>query len=155
MASRPQDWIVAAACCEGPRQCVTFADMPPEHRRDMALVAFAAALSTAYFVTLGLLMQPLPSRNLAAQIPLTKPVTIHAVVEPNYSIPINAPSRRPAHSRAPRPLSAIQLASVSEPAGDTRSDAAAGHRERRSNFLGRFFHTVLRTNRPKTASGQP
>jgi hypothetical protein len=156
MASRPQDWIVAAACCEGPRQCVTFADLPPQHRRDMVLVAFAAALSTAYFVTLGILMQPIPSRSLAAQIVMPKPVVIHAaVVDPEPGLPIDMPSRHPARPRAPRPVSAIQLASVSVPSGDTRIGSAAAPREHRPNFLGRFFRSVLRTGRPKAATASP
>ena len=157
MASRPQDWIVAASCCEGPRPCVTFADMPLAHRRDMAGIAFAAALSTAYFVTLAILLQPIQSRSLAAQVPMPQPVVASAAVATASPVlPLDGPSRRLPRHRAARPLSAIQLASSTEaPSGDRASASAAVQQERRRGFFGRVLHGVLRTPRPKAAVDEP
>jgi hypothetical protein len=163
MANHPHDWIVAASCCEGPRPRVTFADMPPRHRRDLVVVGFAAALSSAYFVTLGILLQPIPSRSLAGTVLM--PHTTASLAELRDTAPVVPPgaSRRPlrmratqprpvaepASARGRRPLSAVQLASYRElPAdgGETRPDGQAGGK--RPNFLGRFFHGVLRAVQP-------
>jgi hypothetical protein len=162
MASHPQDWIVAASCCEGPRPCVTFADMPPRHRRDMFVVGFAAALSTAYFVTLGILLQPIPSRSLAgtvlmphteasfAQLRDAAPVVALSASPRLVRVRATQPrSRRLASTRDRRPLSAIQLASYRElPAGasDSRPDGTVGGK--RPNLLNRFFRGVIRTVQP-------
>ena len=156
MTNRPQDWIVAASCCEGPRPCVTFADMPLAHRRDMAGIAFAAALSTAYFVTLAILLQPIQSRSLAGQVPMPQPVVASAAVPvASPEIPLDGPSRRPRH-RAVRPLAAIQLASSTERLSvDRASASAAVPQERRRGFFGRFLRGVLRTPRPKAAVDEP
>lgn len=163
MASRPQDWIVAASCCEGPRPCVTFADMPVPHRRDMLVVGFAAAVSTAYFVTLGILLQPIPSRSLAGTVLMPHTEASFVQVRDRAPIVPLEPSRRLvrvratqsrssselASTRGRQPLSAIQLASYRElPAGggDTRADGQSG--QQRSNLLNRFFRGVIRTVQP-------
>ncbi len=163
MANHPHDWIVAASCCEGPRPRVTFADMPPRHRRDLVVVGFAAALSSAYFVTLGILLQPIPSRSLAGTVlmphtaaSLTQLRDVAPVVLPGASrrpLRVRATQPRPvtelASTRGRRPLSAVQLASYRELPGDggeTRPDGQTGGK--RPNLLGRFFHGVLRAVQP-------
>jgi hypothetical protein len=163
MASHTQDWIVAASCCEGPRSRVTFADMPSQHRREMLVVGFAAALSSAYFVTLGMLLQPIPSRSLVATVLMPHTAASFAQVRDAAPVvPLSASRRslrvralqpRPAtelpSTRALRPLGAVQLASYRElPAAgsETRPDGPAGGK--RPNLLNRFFHGVIRTVQP-------
>jgi len=147
MASSPQDWIVAASCCEGPRPGVTFAEMPREHRREMLAGAFAAALSTAYFVTLGiLLVRPIPSRSLAAPVPMPNPAPADVVsVEPNPIIALATPRRE----RLPRPLAAVRLTSVDAlPVVDVHPASIAPEAERRPGLLGRIVHGVRRVVQP-------
>lgn len=147
MASRSGDWIVAASCCEGPRLCVTFADMPREHRRQMLALVFAAALSTAYFVTLGVLMQPIPSRSLAAHVALPHgTISNAALLKASPAVLLDAPPRRATRQRTVRPLAAVQLASASEPVADggRTTTRVAPERERRRNLLSRFFGGMLR-----------
>jgi hypothetical protein len=163
MASHTQDWIVAASCCEGPRPRVTFADMPPRHRRDIFVVGFTAAVSSAYFVTLGILLQPIPSRSLAGTVLMPQTAAVFAQVRdaapvvPLSTSPrlvrVRATRSRPAtevaSTRVRRPLSSVQLASYRQlPAGgsETRPDSPAGGK--RPNLLNRFFRGVIRTVQP-------
>jgi hypothetical protein len=152
MASRALDWIGAASCCEGPRPTVTFADMPHEHRRDIVVVAFAAALSSTYFLTLGILLQPIPSRSLAAHV-----VAPPAAVSPDVvisdaapaapqAVPVVAPPRRTHH--AVRPLASVQLASLNETVEPVRAVSAAPQEERHRNVVSRFFRGVFRGGAP-------
>jgi len=144
MAGRPQDWIVAASCCEGTRPCVTFADMPREHQRDMFLVLFAAVLSSAYFITLGLLLQPIPSRSLAAPVLLPNAVVSSGAVVAAAIVRSPDPSPRSRHA-AQRPLPAIQLASIIElPGGQSRPRAGGAGQQRRRSLAGRWLRGVLR-----------
>jgi hypothetical protein len=155
LANRPQDWIDAAACCEGPRPCVAFADMPEKHQRDMLFVAFSSALSITFFVTLGILLQPIPSRNLVASVPMPPPLLVSYVtpIDPAPVVRLDAPLRRLPRPRSLRPLSSVQLASVSgSPASDSRTNASAAGQKPRSNFLGRLVRGVLHTTHLKTAA---
>jgi hypothetical protein len=119
-------------------------------------------LSTAYFVTLGILLQPIPSRSLAgtvlmphteasfAQLRDAAPVVALSASPRLVRVRATQPrSRRLASTRDRRPLSAIQLASYRElPAGasDSRPDGTVGGK--RPNLLNRFFRGVIRTVQP-------
>src|SRR5215472_13525865 len=109
MANRPQDWIDGASCCEGP-PCAAFTDMPPKHQREMLVAAFASALSATFVVTLGTLLQPIPSRSLVASVPMPPPLVI-SYAAPPVAAPVmrlDAPLRRPLRQRASRSLSSVQ-----------------------------------------------
>ncbi len=146
MASRPQDWIVAASCCEGPRPRVTFSDMPRRYQRDVLSIAFAAAISSAYFLTLGMLTQPLASRSLPPRMLTPASVVARGPLFAGDSTPPIAPPRtivpraRISRSRVPHPLASAQLAVMIE-ARDRDSRPVSV--ERRPNFLGRIFRGVL------------
>lgn len=139
---------------------MTFADMPSRHRWDMLGVGFAAALSSAYFVTLGILLQPIPSRSLSGSVPMPHTAASFAQVRDGApAVPLSAsarllrvpamqprPARELASTRGRRPVSAVQLASHRElPAGgnDLGPDGPASGK--RPNLLSRFFRGVFRT----------
>ena len=139
MEHGPDDWMTAAACAEGPRPTVTFADLPPQHQGELVRLAIVAALSAAYFVTL-VVAAPLASRSLAARSELPRalparspalaPQLLRAAVE-------TASERRP----ATRPRPAVALASFREPVGDPPATSSSPRR----NPFSRFFRGVLRT----------
>ncbi len=122
----------------------------------MLVLAFAAALSITYFVTLGILFQPIPSRTLTGLHLVPNPVAASSLASNHVSrlhakpvLHLEAPPRRPLRAGVPRPLPAIQVVSVREaPASDNPTPSAAAGRERRPNFLGRLFRGMLRTVQP-------
>ena len=72
MSARAVDWLNAAACFSGPQPPATFADLPKQHQDDMLRLGFVAVMAVAYFVTLAIMTQPIPSRSLVA--PSTLPI---------------------------------------------------------------------------------
>ena len=143
MAHGAHDWLAAAACAEGPRLEVTFADLPRQHRGELVRFVAVAAASVTYFVTLAMLGAPLPSRSLAAgaalphagpsRAPVLEARLAQAAVEP-------APLRP--RSSAARP--AVRLAALREPVGGPPSLKSSPRR----NPFSRFFRGVLRTVTP-------
>jgi len=150
MASRTQDWIVAASCCEGPPLAATFADMPRKHKNELYRFAFVAALSTTFFVTLTILARPIPSRSLAAHVELPNPAPRADVLRAALVTSIDSPSPRPLrthslHSRPAGARAAFQLASLREaPADDLRAGYLSAPPPERRNIFSRFFRTVFR-----------
>ena len=129
--------------------------MPREHRRQMLGSVFAAALSTTYFVTLGILLQPIPSRNLAAHVPMpTGTVSNVEFSSPDPVIPTDMLPLLKLRGHAVRPMGGVQRASLSElSARDSRNVSAAVQPEQRRSFLSRFFHGVIRTVQLKNDKG--
>jgi hypothetical protein len=115
----------------------------------MARMVFVAVLSSAFFVTLGVLAQPLPSRSLARPIPAPEAVAAYAALVPaTAAIPLDTPVHRLLRPQAARPSAPIQLASTTvAPAADTQTVSSAPARERRPNFLGRLVHGMLHPTR--------
>lgn len=159
MASPARDWIGAASCCEGPRPAATFADLPRAHQREMLRFATAAVLSTAFFLTVGILTRVLPSRSLAARVGVLDASVAHPVMmdmrqastfEARPMRPMREHlARRPAGPVADEPLTdqpaayepvtyqpvAYQIPPTTEPPPP----------ERRKNIFSRIFHGVFRT----------
>jgi hypothetical protein len=143
MASRA-DWMDAASCYEGPRPSAGFADLPREHRREMIVGALAAVLSTLFFLELGILLQPIPSRSLVAHVFLPNVTTPHRGL-------IDAPSDRSMEqmSRASMrnvvsQVPAVQRASVHAvwPHG-TRTSGIRARQGVPRNLLSRFVHGLI------------
>jgi hypothetical protein len=141
MEAGAQDWMTAAACAEGPRPRVTFADLPPQHQEELVRLALVAAAATAYFVTLVLLSNPLPSRSLAARAALpdptgTRPIVLEARLE-RATVDVV-----PARPRTSRPRPAVGLADLREPVVSTPATSSAPRRNPFSRFLRGVLHAV-------------
>lgn len=146
MASDARDWIGVASCCQGPRPAATFADLPRKHQWEMLRFALAATLSIAYFVGAGILVRPLPSRSLAAQVFLPE-ASVARVASPEMGSvsSINAPSPRPLVERAVRPSAALPLALPREPLVDVSQAVQVTPRpERRRNIVSRLLRSAFR-----------
>lgn len=142
MAGRARDWIGAASCCEGPKPATWFGDLPRAHQREMLRFAAAAVLTTAFFVTLGVLTGSLPSRSLAARaVPPDAEVPHVALLELGPVTPRGRSSPRSPLVRAARSRVKNQVASLEEPPVDygTQAAPAAPGPERRRNIFSRFL----------------
>ena len=144
MSTEARDWMTAVACAEGPRPTVTFTDLPRQHRGEMLRFALVAAVSTAFFVTVGVLAQPLSSRSLAAAAALPdSSLSRAALLETRVAAepPLFTPERlrRP----APRPGTGVRTVTVEEPRPSQTLQSR--DRSRRRNVFSRFFHGMLRT----------
>jgi hypothetical protein len=145
MGNQPRDWMVAAACAEGPAPSVTFSDLPRERQGELARVAMVAAVSTAYFVTVGILAAPLPSRSLVGNGALPDPGGVRPIVLEARLAPTPAPVAPVRSSRVVRSRpDAVTLATLRESAGDARPAPTPPRR----NPLTRFFRGVFRTLQP-------
>ena len=135
MVNRADGWMVAAPCSEGPRPEATFATLPPAYRQELLRFALVAAASSAFFVTLALLLRPLPSRNLAAHAVLpVSPSPRAAAFNARMSVTTDAALRPSLRRRAPHtryePATVEVIASAAPPT-------------RRSNVLTRMFRGIL------------
>jgi len=144
MASRA-DWMDAASCYEGPRPAAGFADLPREHRREVLTGALAAVLSTLFFVELGILLQPIPSRRLEAHVLLPtvttpRPLLIDARVDRSME-QTSRSSMRTVVSSGPAAHRASVVAVSAR--GDRTFGMRAGPGVPR-NFLSRFVHGLIR-----------
>lgn len=150
MASRDRDWIDAASCREGPRPPAAFADLPRRHQHEMLRFAFAAVLSSAFFISLGVLGRPLPSRSLAAPVVLADAA---ALARPAWLGASQSAPGRPRPRLGPavrRPQ--VELTSLREAAPDGARTVPDAPKARR-NVFSRFFSGVLRT--VSTAAPKP
>jgi len=143
--------------------------MPPEHRREVLASVFAAVMSTVYFVTLGILLQPIPSRSLAAVMlmpnaALTPTTALIANAElSTRPLPdarpvaaVHAYARRAGRAHPMRPVATVQLAAVGEaPTVGSRTVALGSTRERPRNLVSRFFHGVLHAVQPGPKADLP
>jgi hypothetical protein len=135
-----RDWMAAAACTEGPRPEVTFADLPQQHQSEVVRLALVAAATVAYFVTAVTLAPPLSSRSLAAPAPLPVPAR---------SRPVAPEGRTIDSSPAPRPLRKPTVQSrdgaQAVDSRDAPPDASAARlTASRRNIFSRFFRGLLR-----------
>jgi hypothetical protein len=151
MASDARDWIGAAPRCEGSWPAATFTDLPRKSQWELMRLAFAATLSTAYFVAAAVLARPLPSRSLAAHIILPEATVVPAAL-PDVSLDASvsleasvvAPSQLPMLERAMRQGPTMKLASLHKPLADDSPMVPAPPRsERRRNIFSRFFRGVF------------
>jgi hypothetical protein len=146
MADRVGDWLVAAACREGPQPRATFADLPQQHKREFVRFAIVAAASTASFIALWALSQPIRGRNLRSDATLPHGAAARSpLLEARLAAPIEVPSPAPLRPRATRPRATVQLASLREPVV-----GGAAPQERRRNVFSRFFRGVWRTIQPSS-----
>jgi hypothetical protein len=156
MGDGSRDWLSAAACTEGPRPAVTFADLPPQHQEEMVRLALVAAAAAACFV-LAVWSAPLASRSLAARtvMPQADPPQSAALAARAAALaaqaaaldaprPVTSLDTLPARPRVSRPRPAVTLAALREPIGGRPATMPA---PRRSPFS-RFFRGVLRTVSP-------
>lgn len=138
--------MAAASCCEGPRPAATFADLPRAHRDELLNFALVAAVSSAFFVTMAILMRPLPSRSLAARVdlPESSPSRAVALDTSRDGTPPEPTAVAAPRSRAARPR--YQLTAFQSPAA---SGAPATRRPRRGSVFSRFLRGIL--GRPSPA----
>jgi hypothetical protein len=150
MSDRARDWLVAAACCEGPRPAATFADLPRQHQRQIVRIAAATAAAAAYFIVLAIHVRPVPSRSLltAAALPNTPPVPRPALLDARPIAAIDPPSSQPGAARAARASGLYELAAVGKPSADDRATGTTARQERRGNVFSRFFRGVRRSLQP-------
>src|SRR3954465_15704282 len=88
MTDRQQGWLTAASCHEGPAPTARFADLPHEHQNEIVRVGLLAAASTAFFIGVGMILTPLPSRNLASHAVLPHAMPVRpAVLEARLTVP--------------------------------------------------------------------
>jgi hypothetical protein len=146
MASPAHHRIGAESSRECPTPAPTFGDLPRAHQREILRFAAAAALTTAFFLTLGLLTRWLPSRSLAARAVLPDAEASHVALLDPLPIPPHArPSPRSPLERAARSRAKSQLASLREPPGDdTQTAPATTEPGRRRNIFRRLFLGVFR-----------
>jgi hypothetical protein len=149
MPSHARDWIDAATPCEGSWPAATFTDLPRKTQWELMRLAFAATLSTAYFVGAGLLARPLPSRSLA-QITLPEATVMPAALpDMNVDASIVAPSPLPLYERAARQGATVKLASLNKTIADDNPAVPAPPRsERHRNLFSRFFRGVFHGTSP-------
>src|SRR5262249_22428267 len=132
MPERAGDWLMAAACCEGPQPAGTFSDLPRKHQGEMVRFAGVAAASSAYFITLWILAQPIASRSLLTPTTLpSAPAARSALLDARLTVPVEAPSPRPQRARATLASATIELAALREPVGDAVRRAAVPAAPRR------------------------
>jgi hypothetical protein len=111
-------------------------------------LAFAATLSTAYFVGAGLLARPLPSRSLAQVILPEATVMPAALPDMNLDASVVAPSLLP-FERAARQRPTVKFASLNQPiAEDSPAVPAPPRSERHRNLFSRFFRGVFHGTSP-------
>lgn len=143
MANDAKDWMVAAACVEGPRPKVTFGDLPRQHQEDILRLAVVAVASTAYFITLVVLSAPLASRSLVAHATLPHPgVARSPVLEARVARvePVSTPRR------VLRPRPDATLAVLREPASVSLAARSTPRRNPFSRFFRGILHTVVTPN---------
>jgi hypothetical protein len=143
MEDRAHDWMVAAACSQGPRPEPVFATLPRAYRADMLRLALVAAASSAFFVTLAILLRPLPSRSLAAHAMLPDPSASRAAAldaRMVFATDVPAPPRlrrqRTAHAR-------YELAAIPAVEDADAPGSLSARPPRRGNVLTRFFRGIL------------
>jgi hypothetical protein len=143
MTDQARDWMVAASCCEGPRPAVTFSDLPRAHRDELLRFALVAAASSAFFITVALVMRPLPSRSLttAAALPHHVPPRGMLLEARDSAAPIPAPQRLRAR--------VVRARVVEEVADESTSPALSQLSGRRGNVFTRLLRGVFR--RPAAA----
>jgi hypothetical protein len=156
MGDDSRDWLSAAACTEGPRPAVTFADLPPQHQEEMVRLVLVAAAAAACFV-LVIWSAPLASRSLAGDtaMPNADPPPSAALAARAAALsaqaaaletprPLAVNDTAPAPPRVSRPRPAVTLAALREPTGGRPASTSAPRR----NPFSRFFRGVLRTVSP-------
>ena len=152
MADREQDWLVAAACRQEPQRRATFADLPRQHQRELVRFAIVAAASTASFIVLWALSQPIRGRNLRSDATLPAAASGRSpLLDARLATPIEARATTPLRPRASRPRAGIQLAAYREL--DTDANQRVGGSappERRGNVFSRFFRGVWRSLTPSS-----
>jgi hypothetical protein len=148
MGERTGDWLTAAACSAGPRPAATFADLPRQHQDEVVRLGFTAAAAVAYFVTLGILARPIPSRSLQAH------TVLPAAAAPRFELPVwqrvdAVGAARPLPSPGVRPRAASELATAQTPAATAERRAVdAPPPQPRRNMFSRFFRGVWRSVTP-------
>jgi hypothetical protein len=136
MADTRQDWLVAAACCESPRPAVTLADLPRVHRDELIRFALVAAAASVFFITVTILLRPLPSRSLASAGALPHQIPPAGVFPVRLQNPSGARPPQTSRRRAESLPAASETVSVEE-----RPTAAP---PRRRGGVSRFFRGVFR-----------
>jgi hypothetical protein len=141
--------MVAASCQQGPTPAATFGDLPRAYRDDLLRFALVAAASSAFFITLAIVMRPLPSRSMAGEVSLPEPLPprsnrMDARLQSNPPGPQVVRALRP---RAARPR--YELATFEEPAVDVRR-AAPARPGRRGNAFTRLLRNILGRPAPAT-----
>src|SRR5437764_875341 len=150
MLCQAGDWMAAVACAQAPRRAVTFADLPPQYRRDLLRISLASSVTSAIFVALAILAHPLPSRSFvsasAAPNAVVAPAPLRSAV-PSLAAAVALP--RPSRAAAMRPRAAIQVAALREVQAAAPPPSAEPPRpDRRRNVFSRFFRGVLRGFQP-------
>src|SRR5262249_12195056 len=96
-----------------------------KHQGEMVRFAGVAAASSAYFITLWILAQPIASRSLLTPTTLpSAPAARSALLDARLTVPVEAPSPRPQRARATLASATIELAALREPVGDAVRRAA-------------------------------
>jgi hypothetical protein len=146
MQDRAEDWIAAARCHAGPRIEATFADLPDAHQDEMVRFGLLAAASSAFFIALGMMLTPLPSRSLTSFAALPHPVPMRApLLETRLASTTETIPAAPARPRSVRLRPSFELAALQAPIA-TRPTAAPAREERRRNVFSRFFRSLVRRN---------
>jgi hypothetical protein len=144
MAEGTCDWMTAAACSEGPRLEVTFADLPEHHQSEIVRLVLVAAATTAYFVAAMAFGQPLASRNLTASARLPAPGQPRPVV-----IEVRAadtpPPPRASKRHTVQPSDAVEVVAFRDAGPDAPPARPASPRR---NVFSRFFRGLLRSVGP-------
>jgi hypothetical protein len=155
MPARATDWLVAAACCEGPRPPATFADLPAQNRGEIIRIALVSTATAGYFVTLGILTQPIPSRSLLTPGALLRVPPRSAVFHTGRAVPAEpvAPAQaRSLRAQAARTRAVYETAAAADVRGGGDRAAAKGARQpRRGNFFSRFLRGVFGGGQPAAA----
>ena len=154
--------MAAVACAQPPRRTVTFADLPPQHQREVVRVSLAAAATSALFITLAIVTRPIPSRSFVATgtVPyfIVTPQPVRIVTAPaaaavaSLAVPDaftahNPGGMAPLRVSTVRPRDGVLLASLRESPDITRSESSPD-RKRRRNVFSRFFRGMLRGFQP-------
>jgi hypothetical protein len=155
MPARATDWLVAAACCEGPRPPATFADLPAQNRGEIVRIALVSTAAAAYFVTLGILTQPIPSRSLLTPGALLRVPPARSALPPARvavrADPVEPASPRSVRAQHARTRAAYEAAAVADVPGSGDRAAAKGARQPRRNFFSRFLRGVFGGGQPAAA----
>src|SRR5262249_4505885 len=153
MPERAGDWLMAAACCEGPQPAATFADLPRKHQGEMVRFAGVAAASSAYFITLWILAQPIASRSLLTPTTLpSAPAARSALLDARLTVPAGAPPPGRQGARALWPAAPSGPGAFGAPGGAAVPRAAVpGGPERRRTAFSRFSRGVGRSIQPPPA----
>jgi hypothetical protein len=157
MSTQAQDWMLAASYCEGPRPAVGFGDLPRQHQSAMLRLGLVAAASTAYFIALGVLAQPIPSRSLPLDAALPAALAARpALLDARLEMPVVTPSTRPSwRHRTVRQHDTLEVVALQVPTGDADRQTNDPRPERRRNIFSRIFRGVWRSAQAPAARVAP